>query len=311
MNYVAKHGMIKGAYTVVYDGEDAPEPDQLKKAVAAFELYPHIACFQAVLRWRNENQNWYTRMVALSYANNFNSMLRGLAATGGVFPLGGTSNHIRTRVLASLNFWDMFNVTEDLGLGVAMALADYKCMILPSITWEEASITFVRQMKQNSRWIKGHTATAIAFTKDPIFLARKFGPKGLLSFYSVVFAAHPAMIAAPMFWAMTIVYALTGADVIQQVTPSFAFYIGTLCLLTNAVFIWTVGLALLRSGQFKLWPWIFTLPIYWASVLTIGSLKAVYEIFTGRLYYWDKTEHGLADHEEELFPALLVALGDD
>jgi len=313
MNYVAKHGMIKGKYTVVYDGEDAPEPDQLKKAAAAFELYPHIDCFQAVLRWWNENQNWYTRMIALSYANNFNSMLRGLAATGGIFPLGGTSNHIRTRVLVSLDFWDEFNVTEDFALGVAMALAGYKCMILPSITWEEATTNFTRQAKQNSRWIKGHTATAIAFTKDPIFLARKLGLKGLLSFYSVVFAAHPAMIAAPLFWAMTTLYALTSAGIIREITPSFTFYMGTLCLLTNAVFLWTAGLALLRSGQFKLWPWIFTLPIYWVSVLTMGSLKAVYEVFSGRLYYWDKTEHGLVHRKEEhtVAPALVVALGDD
>ena len=47
-NYASR--FIRGAYVVIYDAEDRPEPDQLKKVVAAFRrASPDIACFQARL----------------------------------------------------------------------------------------------------------------------------------------------------------------------------------------------------------------------------------------------------------------------
>jgi len=39
----------RGEFIVVYDAEDRPEPDQLRKAVAAFRANPQTSCFQARL----------------------------------------------------------------------------------------------------------------------------------------------------------------------------------------------------------------------------------------------------------------------
>ena len=45
-NYAMR--FIRGAYAVIYDAEDRPEPDQLKKVVAAFRKAPReTVCFQA------------------------------------------------------------------------------------------------------------------------------------------------------------------------------------------------------------------------------------------------------------------------
>ena len=47
-----------GEYCVVYDAEDHPDPDQLKKAVAAFRsLDPATVCLQAKLAYHNPNVN--------------------------------------------------------------------------------------------------------------------------------------------------------------------------------------------------------------------------------------------------------------
>jgi len=52
----------RGQFLVIYDAEDSPEPKQLKKAVAAFELGDEkLACVQAQLNYYNWNENWLTR----------------------------------------------------------------------------------------------------------------------------------------------------------------------------------------------------------------------------------------------------------
>jgi len=58
---------IRGEFVVIYDAEDRPEADQLRKAVAAFRaMPPHVACLQARLNFYNAQENWLTRgMLAL------------------------------------------------------------------------------------------------------------------------------------------------------------------------------------------------------------------------------------------------------
>jgi cellulose synthase/poly-beta-1,6-N-acetylglucosamine synthase-like glycosyltransferase len=53
---------IRGAYVVIYDAEDRPDADQLKKVVAAFRAAPpDVAVFQARLNVYNAEDNWLTR----------------------------------------------------------------------------------------------------------------------------------------------------------------------------------------------------------------------------------------------------------
>ena len=49
----------RGEYLVIYDAEDRPEPDQLRKAVAKFRASPRkTACLQARLSIHNGKQSW-------------------------------------------------------------------------------------------------------------------------------------------------------------------------------------------------------------------------------------------------------------
>ncbi|MEX2249108.1 MAG: glycosyltransferase, partial [Parvibaculum sp.] len=66
----------RGEFLVIYDAEDMPEPQQLKKAVAAFSLGDEtLACVQAQLNYYNWNENWMTRQFAIEYAAFFDLML--------------------------------------------------------------------------------------------------------------------------------------------------------------------------------------------------------------------------------------------
>ncbi|MDE2446825.1 MAG: glycosyltransferase, partial [Alphaproteobacteria bacterium] len=60
MNYALQFS--RGELLTIYDAEDIPEPDQLRKAVAAFRKGPaQLACVQAELTFYNANENWLTR----------------------------------------------------------------------------------------------------------------------------------------------------------------------------------------------------------------------------------------------------------
>lgn len=59
-NYALR--FARGEFTVIFDAEDRPEPDQLLKAVAAFRSGPaELGCLQACLNFFNARENWLTR----------------------------------------------------------------------------------------------------------------------------------------------------------------------------------------------------------------------------------------------------------
>ena len=116
----------RGKYVTIYDAEDVPEPDQLKKAVAAFEHGGEkLICVQAALNYFNAKENYLTRMFTLEYSYWFDTLLPGLDRLGLPIPLGGTSNHFRLDALWKLLAWDPFNVTEDADLGIRASSQAY------------------------------------------------------------------------------------------------------------------------------------------------------------------------------------------
>ncbi|WP_112134168.1 glycosyltransferase [Glycomyces dulcitolivorans] len=86
----------RGEFLVIYDAEDRPDPDQLKKAVYAFRRSGRrVVCLQAALNYWNTRDNALTRMFTLEYSFWFDYMLPGLYALRMPIPLGGTSNGVR------------------------------------------------------------------------------------------------------------------------------------------------------------------------------------------------------------------------
>ena len=97
----------RGEYLVVYDAEDRPEPDQLRKVVATSRrASPETACLQCRLSYFNASENWLSRMFTLDYALWFDQMLPGLERLNIPISLGGTSNHFKIEVLRELHGWD-------------------------------------------------------------------------------------------------------------------------------------------------------------------------------------------------------------
>jgi len=165
------HGLAiaKGQYLVIFDAEDRPDPDQVKKAAIAFsEVGPDVACLQAKLNYYNPRQTWLTRCFTLEYTTWFDIVLCGLTRMNVPIPLGGTSNHFRTAVLQEVGGWDPFNVTEDADLGIRLYAEGYRTRVLDATTWEEAPSEVWAWIRQRTRWVKGHLQTHLVHTRTRI-----------------------------------------------------------------------------------------------------------------------------------------------
>jgi cellulose synthase/poly-beta-1,6-N-acetylglucosamine synthase-like glycosyltransferase len=171
----------KGEYLVIYDAEDIPDPLQLKKAYIGFQKAPeNVQCLQAKLNYYNSHQNVLTRFFTAEYSLWFDLTLTGLQSLNSALPLGGTSNHFKTKILRELQGWDPFNVTEDADLGIRLFQKGYRTAIIDSTTLEEATSVMKNWLRQRSRWIKGYMQTYLVHMRNFINLLNDSGRKTII-----------------------------------------------------------------------------------------------------------------------------------
>ncbi len=197
----------KGEFCVIYDAEDRPDPDQLRKAVWAFRQQPdRIACLQAKLNFYNSKQNLLTRWFTIEYSTWFDLFLPGLQIMHVPIPLGGTSNHFRTNVLRELDGWDPFNVTEDCDLGVRIYKKGFRTLMIDSTTWEEANSQPWNWVRQRSRWVKGFFQTHLAHMRHPFKTLVKLNPWGFFGFLMSVGGSSLMMVMNVFYWLIGVIY---------------------------------------------------------------------------------------------------------
>ena len=329
------HGLAgaRGDYCVIYDAEDRPEPDQLKKAVIAFRQAPlQVACIQAKLNFYNARQNLIARWFAIEYATTFDIYLPGLQYARIPMPLGGTSNHFRTDVLKKIGGWDPFNVTEDCDLGVRIYRAGYSTRMLDSTTWEEACAHLGGWMKQRSRWVKGFFQTHLVHSRTPVRALRQLGPRGYAGFLLAVGGSSLMMVLNVFYWLMGGLYlALTaqalahghslreivrgprealagsgvwpmlyygpGEDPVWASLSVFFFVVAIVLFLANFLLVFIHVLACLKKRMYSFVPFALIMPLYWV-LISIGAWKGFIQLFTNP-FYWEKTMHGRSREDRQ------------
>lgn len=286
-----------GELLVVYDAEDRPEPDQLKKAVLAFRQGDDkLACAQARLNYYNPNQNLLTRWFTAEYSSWFDLFLPGLTNLGAPLPLGGTSNHFRTRVLRQIGGWDPFNVTEDCDLGVRLHKLGHRAVMIDSTTWEEANSRLGSWLRQRSRWVKGYLQTWLVHMRRPGKLLQQLGPGGWFSFQMTVGGSVLCYLLNPLYWALTIYWLFTHDPAITRLFPPLVYALGLFCLYVgNFVFVYLAVVGCMYRGYFGLVKYALLTPVYWL-LMSVGAYKGVLQLLT-RPSYWEKTEHGFGPPE--------------
>ena len=286
----------RGEYLVIYDAEDRPEPDQLRKVVASFRRSPpNTACLQCRLSYYNVAENWLTRMFTLDYALWFDQVLPGLERLGMPIPLGGTSNHFRLDVLRELHAWDPFNVTEDADLGIRIGQKGYRVGIVDSTTYEEASCRPGQWLGQRSRWIKGYMQTLLVHSRRPLHLVRSVGLLGSIGFLFFIGGTVLTGLLNPLFWVVYLIWLALAAASFDPIFPESLLFLCLFNLLAgNGAFTYLIILAPIRRGWLHLIPFSFTLFAYWV-LISIAAYRALWQLVRDP-FYWEKTQHGLSRH---------------
>lgn len=297
-NYGLKRS--RGEYVVIYDAEDFPDRDQLKKVVIAFKkLGPEYACVQCLLNFYNPRRNMLTRWFSIEYSYYYDFYIQGLDKIEAPIPLGGTSNHFRMKTLRELGAWDPFNVTEDADLGMRIARKKYKTGVLNSHTYEEAVSNVNSWIKQRSRWVKGFVITWFVTMRHPVKVFQDIGLKNFLIFQTGFGGNFYLPLMNLFLW---LVFA-AGFFIPEYFSQWFEFWpfaaIAVFNLLIgNLFFLTMMVIATWKEKQRDLLLYAFFSPIYWL-LMSIGAWKGTLQLIF-KPHKWEKTAHGTEIIHEQL-----------
>ncbi len=278
------HGfsLAEGQLICVFDAEDRPDPDQLRKAFAAFERGgAKCACVQAALIGDNSKAGWIAAQWSLEYAVQFGLLLPAQAGLRLPIALGGTSNHFRKDALEAVGAWDAWNVTEDADLGLRFARFGYRVSIFASKTLEDAPVRFLDWYRQRSRWIKGFIQTWLVVMRHPKQVISEIG---IARFFALQLNLGGAILApllhGPVFVLVILSWVSDGLAI-----SAFAeglFVAGILIIVAGDI---------LAPGKWSLsrLEAIATRPLYW-PLHSLAAFKALIEL-AYRPQFWAKTPH--------------------
>lgn len=279
-----------GALVVIYDAEDIPDTDQLRRAAAKFRAGgPKLACLQARLNYYNPRENWLTRQFTLEYSVWFDWLLPGLQALGLPIPLGGTSNHFRTGILRQLGGWDAYNVTEDADLGLRLARRGYDCAVLDATTMEEANCRHGNWLRQRTRWQKGYMQTWLVHMRQPLRLWRELGPRGFLGFQLFVGGTVALALSMPAAFLIFLLGVCACGPQLPDILTKLNGIVFVLGVAVNA--LGAIAGAVGRK-YYSLLGDIMLTPVYWGLTM-LASLRALWQLAADP-FYWEKTRHDLS-----------------
>ena len=284
----------RGEFLAIYDAEDVPDSDQLKKVVCQFRKLPEeFVVLQGALNYFNKNENLLTRMFTLEYSYWFDYMLSGLETLDVPIPLGGTSNHFKLATLIELGAWDPFNVTEDADLGLRVFDNGMKVGVVNSTTLEEANNEFFNWIRQRSRWIKGYMQTYLVHMRNPARLIRQVGWRGFFGFNFFIGGTSFTFLLYPILLLFFVIYLIFRFAFIRSIFPDCILYISIFNFVAgNVLMIYVNMLAVFKRRYYELILFSILNPIYWL-MHSRAAYMGLWQLIT-KPFYWEKTNHGLS-----------------
>ncbi|MEM2953891.1 MAG: glycosyltransferase family 2 protein [Candidatus Bathyarchaeia archaeon] len=279
LNYALKNA--RGEIVAVFDADNVPETDALKKAVSYFND-PSVAAVQGMLCNINANENMLTKFVSYEETAWCEAYLRGKDLLGLFVHLKGSCQFIRRDVLAKLNGFDEGTLSEDMELSVRLAEKGYGIRYASDVrSWQEAPSNLRQLFKQRTRWYRGTMQVAFKYGK----LIAKPNKRSLDA--ELTLLGPFILIASIIIYFLTFYASFTAfnLDILLRFLMQLSA-IGTSIILT------TCGLALAYISKPRrlanlLWlPFIY---FYW-SLQAFIALYAALLILLRRPQKWIKTE---------------------
>jgi glycosyltransferase XagB len=291
--------LTRGKFVTVYDAEDRPEPDQLRRAVEAFSAAQKdtrlkLGCVQAALAITNGSSSFFARHFALEYMALFDAFLPAMSQLKLPIPLGGTSNHFPKSALIEVGGWDPYNVTEDADLGIRLARLGYTTQMIASTTYETAPVCFRPWLRQRSRWFKGWWQTWLVHMRQPARLLAELGPWGFVALQTVLLGVLVSVLVHPFFLVTTLMGAAQATAIGGERAAGGSGEILLTLNTANFVLGYAAAVALSGVGAERravrgIVPTLLTIPLYWVC-LSLAGFMALFELVR-RPHHWHKTPH--------------------
>jgi len=146
----------------VFDADGTPDRDMLEKVAFQFRS-PSVGGVQAVVRIRNRDRSWLTRMQDVEFVGfaRMTQLIRTRLTRSAA--LGGNGQFVRAAALEDIaldaeqgTVWDPEALTEDLELATRLALRNWDMRQLDtSQVWQEGVEDVRALMRQRTRWAWG------------------------------------------------------------------------------------------------------------------------------------------------------------
>jgi len=297
LNYALN--FARGTIIGIYDAEDRPEPDQIRRVARRFAtLPPDVACLQGRLDYYNATHNWLSRCFTVEYATWFRLLLPGVQRLGLFVPLGGTTVFLRRTVLEEVGGWDAHNVTEDAELGLRLTRHGYATQIIDTTTFEEANAAVWPWIRQRSRWLKGYLMTWLIAMRRPGALWRDLGPRRFIGLQVQLLGAVLGFLLAPLLWSFALKPFGYPHPMDAVLSPIHYGILGT-----GFVTVLVVGIAIsvlaLRADHLRgLRGWVALVELYY-PLATLASWLALLDVMR-HPFHWAKTAHGHFSGDQSL-----------
>ncbi|WP_066187907.1 MULTISPECIES: glycosyltransferase family 2 protein [Gracilibacillus] len=155
LNYGLK--ISQSDYFAVYDADNEPEPDALKKLVEAAENNEKAAGAVGYVKTKNMAKNALTRMIGLEFQVFQLLMQCGRWALFRLGSLAGTNMLVKRQVVQELGEYDVRALAEDAELTVRITAMGYHLPVVPaSRTWEQEPEKIKTFVRQRTRWLTGN-----------------------------------------------------------------------------------------------------------------------------------------------------------
>lgn len=281
----------RGSIIGIYDAEDRPEPDQIRKIVRRFHrVPPEVACLQGRLDYYNPRHNWMSRCFTMEYATWFRLLLPGVQRLGLFVPLGGTTLFLRADALREVGAWDAHNVTEDAELGLRLARAGYRTEMVDTTTFEEANSAPWSWIRQRSRWLKGYAMTWASAMRAPRRLWRELGPRRFIGFQVQIAGAVLGFLTAPVLWSLAFIPLGLPHPLAGAIGPAVFPTIAGVGFAALALSLGLTALACRAPHLRWLRLWVPTTAFYF-PLASVAAVIALCELVL-RPFHWAKTAHG-------------------
>jgi hypothetical protein len=147
--------------------------------------------------------------------------------------------------------------------------------------------------RQRRRWVKGYLQTGFVHGRNPLQAMRQMGVVNYCSYLLLMFGTPISLILNPVFWSLTIAYAITRSPTIQQLFPAPLYYAGMAVLLIgNIGLFYQLLISCYREKDWSSVPRMLLAPLWWFFNSTTAYQMMAELPRRKTRQRWHKTAHG-------------------